>query len=142
MRKLGIALVISAISLFVVHGWIILFQPTIFESMQIDRPLHFAGGALVALFAGLVIFSERAFISARSLPWWILLIALVNFSIFIGVLWEFYEFAWDEWMARPFGAAIAQPSLKDTMEDLFFNLAGAVAAGIAFLVFIRPRTNV
>ena len=42
----------------------------------------------------------------------------------IGVLWEFFEFLFDTFVASRTGIELAGPGLKDLLGDLFFDLLG------------------
>ncbi|MBI1957221.1 MAG: hypothetical protein HYS44_02075 [Candidatus Niyogibacteria bacterium] len=138
MRALSIFLAIVIAALFALQGWLV-FHSQYFEAWQIDRYMHLAAGAVSALVMDIAIFSERSLAGARGLPWWALLLVCVSFAALAGVGWELYEFAWDTFVAAPYSADIAQPNIQDTMEDLIFDLVGALAAGILFVWNVRAR---
>ncbi len=63
-------------------------------------------------------------------------IFVVGFVMIIGVAWEWYEFLFDHFagtIVQKLG--VAQPSLADTMDDLFNDFIGAIVAW----VFWRKR---
>ena len=142
MRTLGITLAIVSGILFAIHGWIVFAHPQYFEGFAIDRPMHVAGGAIVALFTGLAIFTERPLSPLRQLPWWALALILISFTMLVGVMWELYEFGWDHFVADRIGAIRAQPNIQDTMEDFLFDLMGGGVASILFLWGVRSRPRV
>lgn len=54
----------------------------------------------------------------------------LNFAVTIGVLWEIFEFAMDQW----FGLNMQKSGLVDTMGDLIVDVAGAsLGAGAGYL---------
>ena len=139
MRTFGIILIVATGVLFSIQGLLVFSYTEYFEFLQIDRVLHFAGGALVALFAGWVIFTKPTLVTVRALSWFALILALASYVALAGSAWELYEFAWDELVAYPIGAPVAQPNLKDTMEDMMFNLLGGITSAALFLAVIRRR---
>src|SRR3989338_6886137 len=85
----------------------------------IDMPMHFLGGASIAM-AGM---SFLAFLKARGfvneLPFLIRTFFLISFVGLAAVSWELWEFSLD----RIFGGSV-QVDLPDTMADIFFGLLG------------------
>lgn len=71
------------------------------------------------------------------LPEGLLILGLISFAAFSGILWEFYEFSWDYFFAKPYQAELAQVSLEDTLSDLFFDLLGALIASGFLLYYYR-----
>ncbi|QQG46045.1 MAG: hypothetical protein HYY55_03730 [Candidatus Niyogibacteria bacterium] len=102
----------------------------------LDIVLHFLGGIWLAVLAFWFLFEYKEFPS-DFLPKWLLGLGLISFVMLGGVFWEFFEFSWDYFIARPYGAILAQPDLADTMSDLFFDFAGAVVAAAYFLRYYR-----
>lgn len=101
-----------------------------------DIVLHSSGGFWVGLFILWFFFNSGKFpFEAAKLPLYILIISIVSFAAFIGVLWEFFEFILD-WITdyKSYSSKIAQENLKDTMIDLFFDLSGALLS-VVFLKF-------
>ncbi len=95
--------------------------------------MHFLGGFWVAM-VYLWIFPkiEISNFNFNKLPEWFtdLLFALC-FVVFIGVLWEFYEYGFDFLKG---GTGMFQGTSADTMGDLFFDLVGGTTA---FAIFYR-----
>ncbi len=87
-----------------------------------DMPMHFLGGAFLAL-AYLYIFSPVKF------SIWKLLLAV----LLVGVGWEVFEIAVDEAVAKN-GIA-----LLDILSDLCFDLVGGAAASLYYLKRIVPK---
>ena len=56
------------------------------------------------------------------------MILIVSFAVFIGVLWEFFEFLFDVFLSSKGYFAAAQQGTGDTMSDLFFDLLGGFVA--------------
>lgn len=103
---------------------------------QWDVVVHAFSGALIALFA-------LSLIKDAKNPWVCLLIA-ISIAVFVGVLWEFYEYSFDYLLklnmqrtASPItGAAYTgRAAINDTMLDLFSDFAGALVSGILCVVF-------
>ena len=104
----------------------------------LDVILHSLGGVLLASFAFWFYFDHKKY-RADFLPSWLLVLGFVSFTVFGGVLWEFYEFLWDYFLAHPYGIDTAQPDLLDVMSDLFFDMFGAAAASLALFFVFRKR---
>ncbi|MFW6026156.1 MAG: hypothetical protein ACOCRX_07420, partial [Candidatus Woesearchaeota archaeon] len=56
------------------------------------------------------------------------------FAVTMGVIWEFFEFFVDTF----FGGTM-QPSLVDTMKDLFLDSIGAVFVSFLSFVYLKSR---
>jgi hypothetical protein len=84
----------------------------------LDTPMHFLGGASIALSAYYL-----AKDTGIDLPLTYFLLLLIGTSAFAAVLWEFMEFGGDYY----FGS-VMQPSQPDTMKDLFMGIIGAASA--------------
>lgn len=102
----------------------------------LDMSLHFLGGLWLAVFAFWFLF-ERKNYPRNFLPAGLLILGLISFAVLGGVLWEFFEFSWDYFLAKPYHAELAQPSLEDTLSDLFFDLLGAVIVSGFLLYYYR-----
>ena len=92
----------------------------------LDMPMHFAGGASIAI-AGmsfLALLQKYGFMRVLPLPLWIFLI--VSFVGLAAVSWELWEFSMDLVLKGHF-----QRDLFDTMTDMFFGLLGGLVASIA-----------
>ncbi len=102
-----------------------------------DVPMHFFGGYAVALLALAVWnwISDTVDIRSKTVsanPYARLVlegIFVAGFVMIIGVAWEWYEFLFDQFatsLVRELG--VAQPGLGDTMDDLFNDIVGGIAA--------------
>ena len=93
----------------------------------IDIPMHFLGGLSIA-FTGTLFFNffkEEGFIGInRRFLSVFLIVALVSLT---AVLWEFYEF-----LMFYFFGILMQPSLNDTIGDLFMGLLGGLFGAWVF----------
>ena len=91
----------------------------------IDMPMHFLGGASIAV-AGI---SFLAFLKKRGvineLPFWVRTFFLISFVAFAAVSWELWEFFLDYVMHSR-----AQVDLPDTMVDMLLGLLGGFALSI------------
>ncbi len=104
----------------------------------LDMILHSFGGVLLASFAFWFYFGHKKY-RIDFLPPWFLILGFISFAVFGGVLWEFYEFLWDYFLAHPYGVDIAQPDLADVMSDLFFDTFGAAAASLVLFHVFREE---
>ena len=107
-----------------------------YEIWWLDIVLHFLGGLWIALFAFWFLFGYKNY-SIDIISPGILFVGLISFAVFAGVLWEFFEFSWDYFIAGPYGQIQAQRNLPDTMSDLFFDLAGALVASLCLSYYYR-----
>ena len=92
----------------------------------VDIPMHFLGGFLIAYMATLFIkfFREENLLRINNrLVFVLIVVSLVGT---IAVLWEFWEFFMDYFFYLNW-----QPSLEDTLLDLFMGLFG----GFSFAIF-------
>ena len=105
--------------------------PLAYDHYNFDNPMHILGGMVAALsinYALQLLQKQKTVVISNLLIKWIFIITAV---IAVAVLWEFYEFTSDY-----FFGTIHQPTLNDTMKDLFNGMVGAV---ITCLLFIRNR---
>jgi len=94
--------------------------------------MHFAGGFWVAL-TGL-------FFARSASPKGVFLFLIsIGVAATIGILWEFLEFGLNYFWKDLWNQAFLQPSLEDTLTDLFFDLLGGVAV---FLLFKNSKEDV
>ena len=97
-----------------------------------DVPMHFLGGVVMAFFF------HCAFLNASRLgvigPYQALLhrLLVVTSTCAVAVFWEFAEFIIDQCFETQ-----TQGGLEDTLGDLFFGVAGAVA----FIVMVAVRAR-
>ncbi len=102
----------------------------------LDIVMHFLGGFwLAAVFLRFLVPKLRIS-DHKSL---IILILMVSFAVFVGVLWEFYEFLFDVFGSINGHLKFTQQGVADTMSDLFFDLlGGSVCFGI-YRFFIHKK---
>lgn len=95
---------------------------------EFDSVLHGVGGLLVGLVAARYIFgaAHTEFFSSKRLHY---IIVIVSFTVLVGVLWEFSEFLSDQLLSPP-ALLRSQPSIGDTMFDLFFDMIGGIVASV------------
>lgn len=95
--------------------------------LWVDIPMHFLGGLAISYtiicFIGL--FREKNILLLKNK--WIFSLVVVGLVALIAILWEFYEF----FMKVTFGLDM-QPSLNDTLLDLFMGLLGGLAGSLLF----------
>jgi len=95
----------------------------------IDMPMHFLGGFWLGVIFLYFIMPKLEITDHKLL---ITMILVVSFAVLIGVLWEFFEFLSDIFLAGKGIFEISQQGTGDTMSDLFFDLLGGF---IAFIIY-------
>jgi len=109
-----------------------------------DAPMHILGGFWVATI--IIAFSHKipglAFINGYAAQnprpkttFWVTLLIIVSLTMFVGLVWEFYEYGLDNLNPN----SVNLNNKADTMADLFFDFVGAAIAGTAFLT--RKRAD-
>jgi len=85
----------------------------------LDIPVHFLGGIWVSATALWLILSKEYFSSLRTNRR-LLLLTLFSSALFIGLLWEAFEYV--------FGIAVLNPAnyVPDTIKDLFTDVLGSL----------------
>ncbi len=101
----------------------------------VDKPLHFLGGAWVVCVFLYAARRHPNFFPLRGHPLATVLFTL-GLAALTGVLWEFFEFGFDEVFALHNTFPRAQLGLTDSMGDLFYDLFGA-----AMTVFLYFKTR-
>ena len=97
-----------------------------------DTMLHTMNGFLCATVGfSLVYLLNRGSKNVNLSPFYLTLVAFC-FSMTIGVLWEFFEFAMDQILYLDIG-------IIDTMKDLLVNLVGAIV--FSFIGYFTLRTS-
>lgn len=97
-----------------------------------DQPLHALGGMAIVWLLLHVHQALMGAISRSDLPRWYAMCWLVAGAVFVGVLWEWYEYI--RW--QTFDPAM-DLTLPDTLNDLLMDTLGA---WVATLVFV-PKQN-
>lgn len=102
---------------------------------EFDSVLHGFGGLLIGLMA------VRYIVEAKHAEFFTLkrshyLLAILSFTMLVGVLWEFSEFLSDRLISAS-AHLRSQPSVDDTMLDLFFDMLGGAVAFFIGLCYKR-----
>ncbi|PLT30514.1 hypothetical protein [Peribacillus deserti] len=98
-----------------------------------DTFLHALSGALLG-FTSIALYERLAYRSAgRGISPWFVFLFTFSFAVLGGVLWEFYEFASDQF----FNMTLQGGGNKDTMTDLISDSLG----GLAVAVWAGMRTG-
>jgi uncharacterized membrane protein YjdF len=92
-----------------------------------DITLHFLGG--LGVYLTLYQFVSKDFLKV---PRWQFIILLLGATTLIGVLWEFTEYVTSTTIGTIHGIELIG-NLRDTLEDLFLDILGALVGS-----FIRP----
>lgn len=91
--------------------------------------MHFLGG----LWLGMIfLYFVSPSLEIKDHKFLIEMLLVVGFAVFVGVLWEFFEFLFDVFVVRGGHLPPAQQGLADTMKDLFFDLFGGFVAFVAY----------
>lgn len=110
----------------VIFGW----YNTIF---WFDTPMHLMGGMFIGALFVYIFRVRHALLKTESVFTFVILGA--GFTVFIGVLWEFYEFFMDILIFKRYPLLDAPGGLHfDTLKDLFNDLVGGA---IAVSIFAR-----
>jgi hypothetical protein len=134
LRLFGVAILVS---LF--HGACLYFDVYQFWPW-FDAVMHFLGGVAMA-FLGLEL--ERLMAvrgPSHSIPFGMRFMAIVGFVAMIGIAWEWFEYGLDhyvEFVRQAIG--MSQPSVGDTMGDLFFDLFGGSTVFFLALLFKKRK---
>ncbi len=98
--------------------------------LWLDTPMHFLGGAAIAL-------STYYYIEQEQIPLKKLQILFVMISVtgLSAIIWEFIEFSGDY-----FFLTVMQPDLPDTMKDLAMGLLGSIVIGTIMLLKRKNRS--
>ena len=89
-----------------------------------DIPMHFLGGVSIGLSA---VIGYKTLVRTKymhPIPFLLLLFLVTAITVLAAVVWEFAEFAADTYLGTRM-----QPSLPDTMLDLFLGMCGGAVSG-------------
>ncbi len=100
-----------------------------------DHITHFLSTTVISLIAFISMAIIDAYTPAIKFNTPLLIFFIIIFSLAIGMIWEFFEFASD----LLFGTH-AQLSNIDTMSDLFFDLIGGVIVAIPGAIYLKHTT--
>lgn len=125
--------IFGAHTLVIAQGWYLTHE-------WIDIPLHFAGGAWVAL--AFFYFQRKHVFLFSALPFLFSIILVAGFVMLVGVAWEWFEFGFDFFVAKENFVWRAQLGLPDTMGDLLADLVGGVLTGLYFLLRKRGLSTI
>ena len=135
LKKICIAF-IPPTGLFLIHVFLIYA----FDIYQVfpwfDIPMHFFGGGAIGITTIMIyrLLKEKKIIS--DIPAWLLVFLGTAVVVFVAVGWEFGEFTAD----YLFGTMM-QPSLPDTMLDLFLGMLGGACILVCSLFFDKRCHN-
>lgn len=108
-----------------------------------DIPLHLAGGAWVGILF-FYLFGERLRIFSHSYFLENILftfIVALSFVVAIGMLWEFYEYLYDVFIASRHPVRAAQQGPLDTLADIFNDILGGFVSVSVLLYSLKQRTE-
>lgn len=98
-----------------------------------DVYMHVAGGFFVAL-SGLYIYYYSGYITPRHQERFFAITLAVFSALFIGIMWEFFEFAIDVYTKTTInGITVMNQKIGDTLGDLAADMVGALSAAFIFI---------
>jgi hypothetical protein len=110
-------------ALLIVHVIAIAFN--LYDKVQwIDSPMHFLGGVSVGLMGVGILFLYGEKNPKSSIPLFIKVIFVLGVVALVGIAWEWYEYLLDHVVFTRELIGLSQPSIADTLLDLFFDLLG------------------
>ncbi|MBI5449340.1 hypothetical protein HY948_03430 [Candidatus Gottesmanbacteria bacterium] len=96
-----------------------------------DVLLHILGGTWIGtLFIYLFSYRRHFFDGKKNFLY--SLAVIVGFAALMGVLWELYEFGFDQTIGTNLSLPLTQPNLGDTMKDLLDDILGGVIATLVY----------
>lgn len=103
------------------------------NASYLDAVAHFFGGSAIALSALILWFRwhKRQWFDASPL---VRDYAIVMTSLFVGTMWEWWEFWMQKWTGD-----IYQPTMGDTMQDLFMDVIGGLLVVLIARLFLKKR---
>lgn len=138
-KKYPLFLALLIVFIFIIHS-IALYFSLYWRIRWFDNVPHFLGGFWLGAAALWFIYLSGK-IKSENLSFYFVLLFAVSFASLIGVVWELYEVLTDFFIANGFPANIDQLGLRDTMTDLFFDLLGALSAGLIFIKKLSKYKN-
>ncbi|MDO8495643.1 MAG: hypothetical protein Q7S32_04000 [bacterium] len=91
-----------------------------------DITLHFLGG--LGVYLTLYQFVSKDF---QKVPRWQFIVLLIGATILVGVVWEFTEYISSTTIGTIGGVELIG-DLRDTLEDLFMDILGAVVGSLIY----------
>jgi hypothetical protein len=102
-----------------------------------DTFLHLLSGALLA-FVAIALYERSTHMEARKdISSWHVLIFVLSFAVFGGVVWEIYEFSMDQF----FNMTLQGGGNADTMVDLIADTGGGLIIAVIAMVRTKRRFN-
>ncbi len=107
-----------------------------------DTPMHLMGGVWVALLF-FYLFEERFRVFDAKKNFLFTIIIVLGFVALIGLLWEFYEYFSDTFIAHlPPNTPRPHPNLyTDTLKDLLNDLIGGTSAILAWWFYFKKLSS-
>lgn len=103
-----------------------------------DMFLHFLGGAWIGLFTVWFLYFSGGVRNFPKMPCFLIFLSVLSTAALAGVLWEFFEFLFDQFVGRG-QVDLFQIGVRDTMSDLLFDLIGGVTIFLMFLNFLKKK---
>ncbi len=99
-----------------------------------DLFLHGGNSLLLGLVGFIMAYGLLLTSRVSAKPFFISLFSL-SFAVFVGVLWEIFEFGMDYF----FGFTMQKSGLVDTMTDLMMDVAGALVISVAGFFYLKKQ---
>lgn len=110
------------------------------DNCLVSRAMHFSGGIAVGLLAIYAIWYWPSFQTIQDSGRVAITLFITGTVVLAAVFWEFYEFVLDTKFPW-FKGALSQPSLRDTMADLFFGFLGGLVCVFIYWILKRYKES-
>ena len=97
-----------------------------------DIPMHFAGGIATGMLGIAIHHAVTDKHHFKNSHFWYHVLFVAGFVMLIAVAWEFHEYIIDNTIGVWKHLSPSQPSIGDTMLDLFMGLVGGVSSVFIF----------
>ena len=114
---------------------VLLISNLYLQESRLDIPMHFFGGLIVGLIG--IYFLPFRFNTRQTIPSLLTLIAALVAVVTVGLIWEIVEFNSETILRLKLAETI---TCEDTLWDLLFDVGGAIAAWLYFIIF-KDRTG-
>lgn len=101
-----------------------------------DILLHL-GNSIILGFLGFILAYSLLLTSKMSTKPILASLFALSFSVFVGVLWEIFEFFMDYF----FGFTMQKSGIMDTMTDLMVDTAGAMVVSVAGFFYMKKKKD-
>ena len=134
-KPLNLPFLLGALFSLFIANQVFLISNMYIQISWLDIPMHFSGGFLVG-FIG-IYFLSLLFNTRQKMPVFFILMASLITAFAVGLIWEVVEFNSETILNLKLAETITS---EDTRGDLLFDLLGALAAWLYFIL-LKDRTG-